>query len=115
MGVEDVLDADRHAVQRAPARLGIARAGLGQRVLAIDMAPGVQVAVARGDAGETSLDQGDRGGRALLQPLRHFQRGQEIEPARSGVAKIGHGAFPSGVRTIFVIQQRANDMIVGGG
>jgi hypothetical protein len=53
LGVDDVLHADRHAVQRAARRRhAVERARLHQRVVGIDGGPGVQGRLARRDAVE---------------------------------------------------------------
>jgi hypothetical protein len=68
-GVDNVLDADRHAVQRPD---GLARAahlvgdpGLGQRMLRIEEGPRFDVGVDRLDTREAGLDQLFRGHGAL--------------------------------------------------
>ena len=53
LGVDDVLHADRHAVQRAArGRHAVERARLHQRVVGIDRGEGVHCRLARGDAVE---------------------------------------------------------------
>ena len=54
-GVDDVLDADRHAVQRADAlaaRRCASAPGLRQRALAVEIGPGLDLGLERGDAVE---------------------------------------------------------------
>jgi hypothetical protein len=43
VGVEDVLDADRHAVQRTSRSFVVACAGLGERGVAVDKSPGTHL------------------------------------------------------------------------
>jgi hypothetical protein len=62
--VEDVLDTERHAVQRpaqtAGARLGVALAGGGQRAVAVDVRPGLQLRLQCAHAGQARLDERHR-------------------------------------------------------
>ena len=57
-GVEHVLDAHGHAVQRTARRRFVERAGLCERCVAGDVHPGFELTVARGDALETGRHQG---------------------------------------------------------
>ena len=61
-GVDDVLDADRNAVEGADGaafRLpGIGGAGLGQREVGVEEDPGLHLRLAGGDAGEAGGDEG---------------------------------------------------------
>ena len=68
-GVDDVLDAERHAGERAALAAVVEGAGRGKRRVRIDMRPGVHLALARGDAVEAGarhrLAGGARPGRSL--------------------------------------------------
>ena len=61
-GVDDVLDADRHAMQRAARGTAVEVVRLAQRELGIDRGPGVDVLLARVDAREAVADHVLAGG-----------------------------------------------------
>ena len=56
-GVDDVLDADRHTVQRSGGSNAVARPGLLEREARIDVGPGRHHRFARFDPGETCADE----------------------------------------------------------
>ena len=87
-GVDDVLDADGHAVQRAARRFAVARPRLGHRPVAIEIGPGADLALARGDAVEArphqvlrgDLARGDGGGRVAGAQFIQFRCGHALLP-----------------------------------
>ena len=83
--VEDILDADRHAVQRtsraAGRGLGVALAGRRQGAVGVEMDPRQHLRLQRPHAGQASLDEGH--GRAdatadVIGGLAHSQFGQRL-------------------------------------
>ena len=79
IGIKDVFDADGHAVQRPSPWFGVARTGLGQRVVAIDVRPGPQRRVAFGNSGKASLDDIDGCRLPARKPPRHLGGRERIQ------------------------------------
>ena len=59
-GIEDVLDADRDAMQPASTRLRVASARLAERSFGIEIGPAANIRLARNNSGETIFDDRDR-------------------------------------------------------
>src|SRR4029079_17532635 len=89
-GVEDILDADRNAVERAPPRLAVTCPRLRDSEVAVDIGPGADGGIALGNAGKARLDQrlGCRGAR--FEPLRGVERGHLIQSGRSCSLQVEH-------------------------
>jgi hypothetical protein len=85
-GVDQVLDRDRHAVQRPARRLGVAPAGLGERLFAVEMFKGADDGLAGGDTGE--IGGGERLG--FKAPLGDLASGG----AGGKRSRIGHKRHP---------------------
>ena len=86
-GVDDVLQADRHAVQRpdgaALAPVGVAGAGLGQRMGLVQVLPGLHLALGLADALQAGLHQLLGVEQPVADALRRVARGQPFELASS--------------------------------
>ena len=89
LGIDDVLDRDRHAVKRAPhfpagkRRLG--RLCRGERLIAADGDVGVECRLARLDAGKNLPHQCDR------RELARAELPRELACRTKGEAGVGHG------------------------
>ena len=82
-GVDDVLDADRHAVQRAGgtsfAPVPVARPRLPERVLGIEELPGLHLLLDLAHAREAGLDQLLGADRAVADGARRVGGGEPVE------------------------------------
>ncbi len=80
-GVDDVLDADRDAVQRSAHLGAVELARLAQRQLGIDAGPGVNVAFARVDARQAIAHHRLAGGLAGRDRAHDLGRGELVQLA----------------------------------
>ena len=78
-GVDDVLDAERHAGERSALRVAVGRARGGQRRLGVEMGPGMHLAVAGGDAVEAGPHHRFARGLARGRGGDDLGRGQFVE------------------------------------
>jgi hypothetical protein len=78
-GVDDVLDAERHAAERPVLAVLVEGAGGGKRGLAVEMRPGVDFRFAYGDALKAGVHHGLAGGLSLADRCNDLGRGQFVE------------------------------------
>ena len=110
-GIEDVLDPDRHAVER-PGRFcgGIASVGLGEREVGIEERPGPDNVLALGDAREAGAHHRLRGGPAVGDRARGLGAaggvGRAAHPSRN--ASISGFCWPPSISIIVPLTKCAS-------
>jgi hypothetical protein len=80
MGVKDIFDSNRHAVQWTAARFGVPCASLRQHKIAINMSPRPQCWVAVANSSKTILYESNGCRLAAAEAGSHLGSGQQIEP-----------------------------------